>query len=270
MSFTDRENTSRHGTQALVLTKAAVWTFVQMPRGAKPLKSWEDWLQHANNTPVTRVDEAANAIELFVAVVTATHGYGTRATGPTDDDATKDDDDDKDKSLLIGTMRDQEATYTMNWPWLAPWMGAFESLGTTIRNSTVKANERKVVASADTIAGSAGKILRMLVDASMAAIANGQRYGTPVEYEQITKQHYTGEGSGLHASIMRFKTASNPLMHDIMQDMFCSVHEGSEAAHLQYTTPATVTASNDRRRAQQQQQQTTAPPQTQLHAQQQH
>ena len=28
MSFTDTENMSRHGTQALFLTKAAVWTFL--------------------------------------------------------------------------------------------------------------------------------------------------------------------------------------------------------------------------------------------------
>ena len=42
MGFTDRENTSKHATQVLFSAKAAVWTFVQIPRGAKPLKSWED------------------------------------------------------------------------------------------------------------------------------------------------------------------------------------------------------------------------------------
>ena len=155
-----------------------------------------------------------------------------RRDAPADAHATKDDDDDKDKSLLIGIMHDQEATCTMNWPWLAPRMVAFESLPTTIRNSTVKANERKVVASAGMIMGSAGKILRMLVGAFMAAIANGQRHGTPAaEYEQTTKQHYTGEGSGVRASIMRLKTAPNPLMHVTMQDMFRSVLEGSKPAH---------------------------------------
>jgi hypothetical protein len=81
---------------------------------------------------VTWADEAANAIELFVAVATATHGYGTQATGPADADATKDDDDDKDKSLLMGTTHNQEVAYTINWLWLEPWMGAFAGLATTI------------------------------------------------------------------------------------------------------------------------------------------
>ena len=125
MSFTDRENTSKHVTQALFATKAAIWTFVQTPRGMKPLKSWDDWIQHANNTPVTWAEDTANAIDLFVSVVTATHGYGAQATGPADADATKDDDDDKSKSLLIGTTHNQMITYEMNWSWLEPWMGAF-------------------------------------------------------------------------------------------------------------------------------------------------
>ena len=92
----------------------------------------------------------------------------------------------------------------------------------------------------------------------------------PVEYEQLTKQHYTGEGEGLRASILRFKTASNPLMHGIMQDMFRSVLEGSKQAHLQQATPAAAQAGNGRRQTQQQQQQAAAPLQVQLlHAQQQ-
>ena len=270
MSFTDRENMSKHVTQALFATKAAIWTFVQTPRGTKPLKSWEDWIQHANNTPVTWAEDTANAIDLFVSVVTATHGYGAQATGPADADATKADDDDKSKSLLIGTTHNQRITYEMNWSWLGPWMEAFTSLSTTVRNSTVTANERKVVINPDMIMGATDKILRILVDAFVAAVANGQRYGTPVEYEQLTKQHYTGEGEGLHASIMRFKTASNPLMHDIMQDMFRSVLEGSKQAHLQHATPAAAQAGSGRRQTQQQQQQAAAPLQAQLlHAQQQ-
>ena len=270
MSFTDRENMSKHVTQALFATKAAIWTFVQTPRGTKPLKSWDDWIQHANNTPVTWAEDTANAIDLFVSVVTATHGYGAQATGPADADATKADDDDKSKSLLIGTTHNQMITYEMNWSWLGPWMEAFTSLSTTVRNSTVTANERKVVVTPDMIMGATDKILRILVDAFVAAVANGQRYGTPVEYEQLTKQHYTGEGEGLHASIMRFKTASNPLMRDIMQDMFRSVLEGSKQAHLQQATPAAAQAGSGRRQTQQQQQQAAAPLQAQLlHAQQQ-
>ena len=148
----------------------------------------------------------------------------------------------------------------MNRPWLAPWMGAFTNLSTTIRNSTVKANERKVVVTPDRIMGSTDKILRMLVDAFVAAVANGQRYGIPVEYEQLTKQHYTGESEGLHASIMRFKTAPNPLMHDIiMQDMFRSVLEGSKLAHLQQAMPTAAATGGGRRQTQQQQQQAAAP-----------
>jgi len=270
MSFTDRENMSKHVTQALFASKAAIWTFVQTPRGMRSLKSWEDWLQHANNTPVTWAEDTANALELFVAVVTATHGYGAQETGPADADATKDDDDDKSKSLLIGTTHNQLITYQMNWKWLAPWMDAFTSLATTVRNSTVTANERKVVVTPDMIMGSTDKILRMLIDAFVAAVANGQRYGIPVEYEQITKQHYTGEGEGLYAAIMRFKTASNPLMHDIMQDMFRSVLEGSRQAHIQQATPTAAQPSGSRRQAQQHQQQAAAPLQAQLlHAQQQ-
>ena len=73
-------------------------------------------------------------------------------------------------------------------------MGAFTSLPTTVRNSTVTANERKVVVTPDMIMGSTDNILRMLVDAFVAAVANGQQHGIPVEYEQLTKQHYTGEG----------------------------------------------------------------------------
>ena len=164
-----------------------------------------------------------------MAVITATHGYGAQATGPADADATKDGDDDKSKSPLIGTTHNQMITYEMNWPWLEPWMGAFASLSTTVRNSTVTANERKVVVTPDMIMGATDKILRMLVDAFVEAVANGQRYGVPVDYEKLTKQHYTGEGEGLHASIMRFKTASNPLMHDIMRDMVRSVLEGSKS-----------------------------------------
>ena len=144
-----------------------------------------------DNMPVTRAEDTANAIDLFVAVATATHGYGAQATGPTDADATKDDDDDKSKSLLIGTTHDQMITYTMNWSWLAPQMRAFTNLPTTVRNSTVTANERKVVVTPDIIMGSTDKILRMPIGAFVAAVANGQRYGTPVEYEQLTKQHYT-------------------------------------------------------------------------------
>ena len=69
---------------------------------------------------------------------------------------------------------------------------------------------------------------------------------------------------------MRFKTASNPLMHDIMQDMFRSVLEGSKQAHLQHATPAAAQAGSGRRQTQQQQQQAAAPLQAQLlHAQQQ-
>ena len=79
---------------------------MQTPRGTKPLKSWDEWLLYANNTPVTWAEDAANAIKLFVAVITATHGYGAQATGPADADATNDDDDDKNKSLLIGTTPD--------------------------------------------------------------------------------------------------------------------------------------------------------------------
>ena len=196
-----------------------------MQRGAKPLKSRDDWLQHTKTTPATWADEAAKAIELFVAVVTATHGYGTQATEPADA-ATNDDDDEKDKSLLIGTTHNQEVTYAMNWSWFEPWVVPFAGLATTIRNSTVRANEHKVVVTADMIMGSTDKTLRALVDAFVAAIANGQRYGTPAEYEQITKQHYTGEGCGLHSSIMCSKAASNPLMHGIMQDMFRSAFAG--------------------------------------------
>ena len=219
---------------------------------------------------MTWAEDTANAIDLFVSVVTATHGYGAQATGPADADATKADDDDKSKSLLIGTTHNQMITYEMNWSWLGPWMEAFTSLSTTVRNSTVTANERKVVVTPDMIMGATDKILRILVDAFVAAVANGQRYGTPVEYEQLTKQHYTGEGEGLHASIMRFKTASNPLMRDIMQDMFRSVLEGSKQAHLQQATLAAAQAGNGRRQTQQQQQQAAAPLQAQLlHAQQQ-
>ena len=103
----------------------------------------------------------------------------------------------------------------MNWSWLAPWMGAFTNLSTRVRNSTVTANERKMVVTPNMIMGSTDKILRMLIGAFVAAVANGQRYGIIVEYEQLTKQHYTGEGEGLRASIIRFKTASNLLMHGI-------------------------------------------------------
>ena len=219
---------------------------------------------------MTWAEDTANAIDLFVAVVTATHGYGAQATGPADADTTKDDDDDKSKSLLIGTTHNQMITYEMNWPWLEPWMGAFTGLSTTVRNSTVTANERKVVVTPDMIMGSTDKILRMLIDAFVAAVANGQRYGIPVEYDQLTKQHYTGEGEGRHASIMRFKTASNPLMHGIMQDMFRSVLEGSRQAHLQQAAPTAAQTSSGRRQTQQHQQQAAVPLQAQLlHAQQQ-
>ena len=138
-------------------------------------------------------------------------------------------------------------------------MGAFTRLSTTVRNSTVTATECQVVVIPDMIMGSTDKILRMLVDAFVAAVVNGQRYGIPVEYEQLTKQHYTGEGEGLHASIMRFKTASKPLMHGIMQDMFRSVLEGSKAAHLQQATPTAAATGGGRRQAQQQQQQAVTP-----------
>jgi len=59
-------------------------------------------------------------------------------------------------------------------------------------------------------------------------------------------------------------------MHDIMQDMFRSVLEGSRQAHIQQATPTAAQPSGSRRQAQQHQQQAAAPLQAQLlHAQQQ-
>ena len=132
-----------------------------------------------------------------MSVATATRGYGAQqATGPADADATKADDDGKSKSLLIGTTHNQRITYEMTWSWLGPWMEAFTSLSTTVRNSTVTANERKVVVTPDMIMGATDKILRMLVGAFVAAVANGQRHGTPVEYDQTDETTLHGRRRG--------------------------------------------------------------------------
>ena len=60
--------------------------------------------------------------------------------------------------------------------------------------------------------------MRQLVESFAAAIAEGQRFGTPIEYSEMVKQHYHGEGSGLLDSIQRFRKASNPLMPSMMRD----------------------------------------------------
>ena len=204
LNFPEREKLAKHVTHELYSTQAAPWTFVRTKQGTK-LKNWGDWLLYVQQEPGRWVDDTANAIELFANAITAAHGYGTQVTGPADATATIDDDGDITKSLLIGPTNNGAITCHCNWRWLRPWVAQFHDAATTIKNSQARSNESRATVKPELIIGKADSILRQLVESFVAAIAEGQRYGTPIDYSEMAKQHDHGEGSGLSGSIQRFR-----------------------------------------------------------------
>ena len=241
LNFPDREKLAKHVTHALYSTHAAPWTFVRTKQGAK-LKNWDDWLLYMQHEPERWVNDTANAIDLFANAITAAHGYGAQATGPADTTATADDDTDNSKSLLIGSTNTDAVTYHCNWKWLQPWVEQFHNVATTIKNSQARSNESRVTVKPEFIIGKSNSILRQLVESFVAAIAEGQRYGTPIEYSEMVKQHYHGEGKGLSDSIQRFRNSSNPLMSSLMRDAMAQLFADNGGAELAIRTMTAVTA----------------------------
>ena len=241
LNFPEREKLAKHVTHALYSTHAAPWTFVRTKQGTK-LKNWDDWLLYMQHEPDRWVNDTANAIELFANAITAAHGYGTQATGPADTTATADDDTDNSKSLLIGSTNTDAVTYHCKWKWLQPWVAQFHDVATTIKNSQARSNESRVTVKPEFIIGKSKSILRQLVESFVAAIAEGQRYGTPLEYSEMVKQHYHGEGEGLSDSIQRFRNSSNPLMSSLMRDAMAQLFADNGNAELAMRTMTAVTA----------------------------
>ena len=241
LNFPDREKLAKHVTHALYSTHAAPWTFVRTKQGVK-LKNWDDWLLYMQHEPERWVNDTANAIDLFANAITAAHGYGAQATGPADTTATADDDTDNSKSLLIGSTNTDAVTYHCNWKWLQPWVEQFHNVATTIKNSQARSNESRVTVKPEFIIGKSNSILRQLVESFVAAIAEGQRYGTPIEYSEMVKQHYHGEGKGLSDSIQRFRNSSNPLMSSLMRDAMAQLFADSGGAELAIRTMTAATA----------------------------
>jgi hypothetical protein len=192
--------------------------------------------------PERWVNDTANAIELFANAITAAHGYGTQATGPVDTTATADDDTNNSKSLLIGSTNTDAVTYHCKWKWLQPWVEQFHDVATTIKNSQARSNESRVTVKPEFIIGTSKSILRQLVESFVAAIAEGQRYGTPLEYSEMVKQHYHGEGEGLSDSIQRFRNSSNPLMSSLMRDAMAQLFADGGNAELAIRTMTAATA----------------------------
>ena len=192
--------------------------------------------------PERWVNDTANAIDLFANAITAAHGYGAQATGPADTTATADDDTDNSKSLLIGSTNTDAVTYHCNWKWLQPWVEQFHNVATTIKNSQARSNESRVTVKPEFIIGKSNSILRQLVESFVAAIAEGQRYGTPIEYSEMVKQHYHGEGKGLSDSIQRFRNSSNPLMSSLMRDAMAQLFADNGGAELAIRTMTAATA----------------------------
>ena len=241
LNFPDREKLAKHVTHALYSTHAAPWTFVRTKQGVK-LKNWDDWLLYMQHEPERWVNDTANAIDLFANAITAAHGYGAQATGPADTTATADDDTDNSKSLLIGSTNTDAVTYHCNWKWLQPWVEQFHDVATTIKNSQARSNESRVTVKPEFIIGKSNSILRQLVESFVAAIAEGQRYGTPIEYSEMVKQHYHGEGKGLSDSIQRFRNSSNPLMSSLMRDAMAQLFADNGGAELAIRTMTAATA----------------------------
>ena len=241
LNFPDREKLAKHVTHALYSTHAAPWTFVRTKQGVK-LKNWDDWLLYMQHEPERWVNDTANAIDLFANAITAAHGYGAQATGPADTTATADDDTDNSKSLLIGSTNTDAVTYHCNWKWLQPWVEQFHNVATTIKNSQARSNESRVTVKPEFIIGKSNSILRQLVESFVAAIAEGQRYGTPIEYSEMVKQHYHGEGKGLSDSIQRFRNSSNPLMSSLMRDAMAQLFADNGGAELAIRTMTAATA----------------------------
>ena len=240
LNFPDREKLAKHVTHALYSTHAAPWTFVRTKQGVK-LKNWDDWLLYMQHEPDRWVNDTANAIDLFANAITAAHGYGTQATGPADTTATADDDTDNSKSLLIGSTNTDAVTYHCKWKWLQPWVAQFHNVATTIKNSQARSNESRVTVKPEFIIGKSDSILRQLVESFVAAIAEGQRYGTPLEYSEMVKQHYHGEGEGLSDSIQRFRNSSNPLMSSLMRDAMAQLFANNDNAELAIRTMTSAT-----------------------------
>ena len=241
LSFQEREKLAKHVTHALYSTHAAPWTFVRTKQGTK-LKNWDDWLLYMRHEPERWVNDTANAIELFAHAITAAHGYGTQATGPADTTATADDDTNNSKSLLIGSTNTDAVTYHCKWKWLQPWVAQFHDVATTIKNSQARSNESRVTVKPEFIIGTSKSILRQLVESFVAAIAEGQRYGTPLEYSEMVKQHYHGEGEGLSDSIQRFRNSPNPLMSSLMRDAMAQLLADNGNTELAMRTMTAVMA----------------------------
>ena len=124
-------------------------------------------------------------------------------------------------------------------------MEQFHNVATTIKNSQARSNESRVTVKPEFIIGKSDSILRQLVESFVAAIAEGQRYGTPLEYSEMVKQHYHGEGEGLSDSIQRFRNSSNPLMSSLMRDAMAQLFADNGGAELAIRT---MTVGHEHRR----------------------